>query len=128
MNYFDDGLGVTADSIAYYREHRHRLGAVVAAEVSFPGLSGHYPFCFELRDARGNRMFLSGLAAGYPGEGPRGAMQVLVDAGFPAAEAQRVFHDRQVLLRQPGWPPEPPLPPVERPIRARPSNPRVRTR
>jgi hypothetical protein len=110
MNLFDNGLGITADSIAYYRDHRHELGTILTAEVAFPGLSDHYPYCFELRDDRGNRMFLSGLTAGYPGEGPRGAMEILVDAGFPAVDAQRVFHDRQVTLRQPVWPPDPELP------------------
>ena len=107
MNFFDNGLGNAADSIAYYRDHRHELGTILAAEVSFPGLSDHYPYCFELRDDRGNRLFLSGLTAGYAGEGPRGAMEVLVEAGFGVTDAQRVFHDRQVVLRQPTWPPEP---------------------
>jgi hypothetical protein len=113
MNYFDNGLGVTADSLAYYRDHRHELGLIIAAEVSFPGLSDHYPYCFELRDDRGNRMFLSGLTAGYVGEGPRGAMEVLAEVGFSAVEAQRVMHDRQVILRQGGWPPTPELPPLQ---------------
>lgn len=105
MNYFDNGLGVTADSIAYYRDHRHELGTILSAEVTFPGISDHYPFCFELRDDRGNRMFLSGLAAGYPGDAPRAAMETLIDAGFPVVAAERVFRDRQVVLRHPTWPP-----------------------
>jgi hypothetical protein len=112
MNFFDNGLGITADSLAFFREHRHQLGSVVAAEVSFPGLSDHYPYCFELRDDRGNRMFLSGLTAGYSGEGPRGAMEALVEVGFPITDAQRVMHDRQVILRQGSWPPDPELPPM----------------
>jgi|SRR5579885_695465 len=110
MDLRDNGMGITADSLAYYHEHRDQLGTVIAAEVSFPGLSDHYPYCFELRDDRGNRMFLSGLTAGYAGEGPRGAMEVLVSAGFPAADAQRVMYERQVLLRQAIWPPDPELP------------------
>lgn len=114
MNYFDNGLGVTADSVAYYRDHRHELSTIIAAEVAFPGLSDRYPYCFELRDDTGNRMFLSGLTAGYAGEGPRGAMEVLVDAGFGVVDAQRVLHDRQVTLRQGCWPPEPELPPLGR--------------
>jgi hypothetical protein len=104
VNFFDNGLGVTADSISYYRDNRFQLGTIIAAEVVFPGLADHYPYCFELRDDRGNRMFLSGLTAGYPGEGPRAAMELLVDAGFPATDARRVFHDQQVTLRQPTWP------------------------
>jgi hypothetical protein len=55
-------------------------------------------------------MFLSGLTAGYPGEAPRAAMETLIDAGFTIVDAERVFRDRQVLLRQPCWPPDPPLP------------------
>jgi hypothetical protein len=114
MNYFDNGLGITADSIAYYRDHRHELSTIFVAEVSFPGMSDHYPYCFELRDERGNRMFLSGLTAGFVGEGPRGAKEVLIDAGFGVVEAQRVLHDRQVTLRQCQWPPEPDLPAISR--------------
>jgi hypothetical protein len=112
VKFFDNGLGITADSIAHYRDHRHELGTVIAADVSFPGRSEHYPYCFGLRDDRGNRMFLSGFAAGYPGEGPRGAMEALVDAGLPACDAQRVMVDRRVTLRRPVWPLDPELPAV----------------
>lgn len=111
MNYFDNGLGNTTDSLRFFRDHREQLATIIAAEVSFPGLSEHYPYCLELRDEHGNRMFLSGLAAGYPGDAPRATMKVLVEAGFPVTDAQRVMHDRQVTLRQPSWPPEPLLPP-----------------
>jgi hypothetical protein len=110
MNFFDDGQSTAAQSIAYYRDHRHELGTIVAAEVSFPDLSDHYPYCLELRDDRGNRMFLSGVTSGYAGEAPRAAMEILVDAGFSVVDAQRVFVDRQVVLRQGIWPPDP-LPP-----------------
>jgi hypothetical protein len=118
VNYFDNGLSNHADSLAYYRDHRHELSTIVAAEVSFPGLSDHYPYCLELRDDQGNRMFLSGLAAGYPGDGPRGAMEVLIDAGFGVVDAQRVLRDRQVVLRQSSWPPDPelPTPDLQRPV------------
>jgi hypothetical protein len=128
MNYFDNGQGITAESVDYYREHRHELGTFVSAEVSFPGLSEHYPYCFELRDDRGNRMFLSGLTAGYAGEGPRAAMEILIEAGFPAADAQRVFHDRQVIFRQPVWPPDPELPPLTPRLREASDRFAVRTR
>jgi hypothetical protein len=111
VNYFDNGAGDVADSLSYYRDHRHELGMIISAEVVFPGLSDHYPYCFELRDDLGNRMFLSGLAAGYPGDAPRAAMETLIDAGFSVVDADRVFRDRQVVLRQPTWPPDavPPL-------------------
>jgi hypothetical protein len=112
MNYFDSGSGDIAESLAYYRDHRHELGPIMSAEVVFPGLSEHYPYCCELRDDQGNRMFLSGLAAGYPGDAPRAAMETLIDAGFPIVAAERVFRDRQVVLRQPCWPPDPLPPPA----------------
>jgi hypothetical protein len=104
MDYFDDGTASAEQSLAYFREHRHELGAIVAAAVSFPGLSEHYPYCLELWDDQGNQMFLSGLCSGYPGESPRAAMELLVDAGFPVVDTQRVMHDRQVSLHQPSWP------------------------
>jgi hypothetical protein len=66
VNYFDNGLGITADSLRFYRHHRHELAAIVAAEGSVPGLSDHHPHCLELRDDHGNRTFLSGLTAGNP--------------------------------------------------------------
>jgi hypothetical protein len=113
MNYFDNGLGNTAHSLAYYRDRRHELGTILVAEVAFPGLSDHYPYCFELRDDRGNRLFLSGVTAGYAGERARGAMEILVDAGFGVTDAQRALRDRQVTLRQPSWPPQPDLPVVD---------------
>jgi hypothetical protein len=116
VNYFDNGLGITADSINYYRDNRHQLGTIITADVAFPDVADHYPYCFELRDDRGNRMFLSGLTAGYPGEGPRAAMELLVDAGFPATEARQVFHDRQVSLRH-TTPASDPLPPPTLPDR-----------
>jgi hypothetical protein len=128
MNYFDDGRSNTADSLTYYRDHRHNLGTIVTAEVAFPGLSEHYPYCFELRDDRGNRMFLSGLTAGYAGDAPRAAMEVLVDAGFGVVESQRVFSDRQVTLRQPSWPPEPLPPPFDEQYRESSTVRQVRTR
>jgi hypothetical protein len=104
MNYFDNGRGNAADPLNYYRDHRYELGTIITAEVSFPGLSYDYPYCLELRDDQGNRLFLSGLAAGYSGDAPRAAMDVLIDAGFPATDAQRVMHDRQVTLRHSTWP------------------------
>jgi hypothetical protein len=112
MNLFDDGQGDIQASIAYFRDHRDELGCIIAAEISAPGLSDHYPYCLELRDDRGNRLFLSGPSAGYPGDASRAAMAILVDAGFKAVDAQRVFRDRQVILRQPTWPPDPLPPPT----------------
>lgn len=92
MRYIDTGNGVTRDSIAFFREHRHRLNRIVEASVRFPGFDDpHDPYLMVLRDDRGDEMLLSGCTAGYPGEGPRGAMQVLVESGWPADQAALVF-------------------------------------
>lgn len=98
MYYFDNGSGVTADSLEYYRDNRHRLGQVVEARVHFPGTGGPYPYCMELADDVGNHMWLSGVTAGYAGEGPRGAVEILIDAGFAVDRAEAVFRDMRVVL------------------------------
>lgn len=98
MYHFDNGSGVTADSLSYYRDNRHLLGDIIEARVHFPGSGGPYPYCFELADDQGNHMWLSGVTAGYPGEGPRGAMEILVDAGFAVERAKAVLHDMHVAL------------------------------
>ena len=101
MRYSDQGTGVTRDSLAFFREHRHRLGQIVEASVRFPGFDDpHDPYLMVLRDDRGNEMLLSGCTAGYPGEGPRGAMQVLVESGWPADQAALVFTTPSVQLER----------------------------
>jgi hypothetical protein len=99
MYHFDNGSGVTADSLSYYRDNRHLLGQVIEARVHFPGAGGPYPYCFELADDQGNHMWLSGVTAGYRGEGPRGAMEILIDAGFDIDRAGAVLHDMHVVLQ-----------------------------
>jgi len=104
MRYIDTGNGVTRDSIAFFREHRHRLDEIVEASVRFPGFDDpHNPYLMVLRDGHGDEMHLSGCSAGYPGEGPRGAMQVLVEAGWSADQAALVFTTPTLRLeREPG--------------------------
>src|SRR5579884_2757468 len=88
MRYSDHGTGITRDSITFFREHRHRLGDIVQATVRFPGFDDpHDPYLMMLTDSNGDEIALSGCTAGYPGEGPRGAMQVLVECGWPADQA-----------------------------------------
>ena len=100
MHLFDDGGGITADSTRFFRDNRHLLGDIVEAQVFFPGSGGPLPYSCVLGDADGNKMWLSGLAAGYPGEGPRAAMQVLVESGFDAIAAREVFTHSPVRLRR----------------------------
>jgi hypothetical protein len=101
MRYSDNGSGVTRDSLEFFREHRHRLGEIVEASVRFPGFDDPYnPYLMVLRDAAGDEIALSGCTVGYPGEGPRGAMQVLVESGWPAEQAQQVFTSGRLTLRR----------------------------
>ena len=98
MTWQDDGAGVSADSLAYYRDHRHELGRIVQAAVTFPGLGDDDPYTMVLRDDRGTRMLLSGCPTGYAVAAPRAAMEILVEAGFAAEIAQVVFTHRVVRM------------------------------
>jgi hypothetical protein len=99
MRYSDSGNGITADSLAFYREHRHRLGRIVTAAVRFPGFSDpRDPYLMVLFDCAGNELRLSGCTSGYPGEGPRGALHILIAEGWPAATASRVLSAATVCL------------------------------
>ena len=101
MRLKDHGNGITRDSLQFFREHRHQLGEIVEASVRFPGFEDPYdPYLMVLRDDRGDEMLLSGCTAGYPGEGPRGAMEVLVEAGWPADQAALVFHTATLRLER----------------------------
>lgn len=100
MHLFDDGNGITADSRRFFRDHRHQLGDIVEAQVFFPGSAGPSPYACILGDTDGNKLWLSGFAAGYPGEGPRAAMEALVEVGFPAEQAREVFTHSPVRLRR----------------------------
>lgn len=101
MQLRDYGNGITRDSLQFFREHRHQLGEIVEASVRFPGFEDpHDPYLMVLRDDRGGEMLLSGCTAGYPGEGPRGAMEVLVEAGWPADQAALVFTTATLRLER----------------------------
>lgn len=100
MHLFDDGGGITADSRSFFRDNRHQLGEIIEAQVFFPGSAGPSPYSCILGDADGNKMWLSGVASGYAGEGPRLAMEILVEAGFPAEQARDVFVRTPVRLQR----------------------------
>lgn len=100
MHYLDSGNGNTADSLAFYNTHRQMLGDIVQAQIFSPHHEGPSPYTFVLTDTFGNTLWLSGLAAGYPGEGPRAAVQTLVDCGFPDRDAQQVLTHSPVRLRR----------------------------
>jgi hypothetical protein len=92
MRYSDSGNRITADSLAFYREHRHRLGRIVAVRVRFPGFDDPYdPYLMTLTDETGDQIRLSGCTTGYPGEGPRATMRLLVEEGWPTSTAATVL-------------------------------------
>jgi hypothetical protein len=99
MHYLDNGLGITEDSLRYYREGREELGRVITARVTSAALCEHPPYTFELHDDQGNHMWLSGLAAGSGSAAARAAMDVLIEVGFDADVADLVLTDREVELR-----------------------------
>src|SRR5437016_395126 len=92
MRIDDTGNGITKDSLAFYRDHRHRIGDVREVNVRFPGYDDpHDPYLLVLRDGDGNELRLSGCTTGYVGEGPHGSMRVLIEEGVPVAHAMVVL-------------------------------------
>ena len=92
MRISDQGKGVTRDSLAFYRDHRHQLGDVTEVSVRFPGYDDpHDPYLLILRDHDNNELRLSGCTTGYVGEGPHGTMRVLLDEGCPVVHAMVVL-------------------------------------
>lgn len=101
MRLQDAGSGITRDSVMFFREHRHELGEVTRVAVRFPAFADPYdPYTMAMRDEDGNEMLLSGCTAGYVGEGPRAAMQILAELGFDPVQAQQVFTHPELLLNK----------------------------
>jgi len=92
MRISDAGNGITRDSLAFYRDHRHELADIREITVRFPGYDDpHDPYLMMLVDTKGNRLRLSGCTTGYVGEGPHGALRVLVEEGCPVVHAMVVL-------------------------------------
>lgn len=100
MHYFDTGNGNTADSLMFFNTHRPQLGDIVQAQIFAPHHEGPSPYTFVLTDTGGNTLWLSGLAAGYTGEGPRAAQRALLECGFPDRDAEQVLTRSPVRLRR----------------------------
>lgn len=121
MRLDDPGNGITRDSVNFFRDNRHRLGELVTAELRFPGFGDPFdPYLMVLRDGAGNEMRLSGCTTGYHGEGPRAAMLVLVEAGFPATDAHVVFTEPTACFARPNPSRHRPAPVDANPPRATP--------
>lgn len=106
MRISDAGNGVTRDSLAFYRDHRHQLGDVAEVTVRFPGYNDpHDPYLLVLRDRAHNELRLSGCTTGYVGEGPHGTMRVLIDEGCPVVHAMVVLQaaTARFIRDERGW-------------------------
>jgi hypothetical protein len=91
MELRDPGTGITRDSLAFYRDHRHQLADLAAVSLQFPAFGDPYdPYLRVLTDNHGNSLQLSGCTTGYVGEGPNGSMQLLVAEGVPGELALAV--------------------------------------
>jgi hypothetical protein len=102
MQYSDAGNGITADSLSFYETTRHHLGEIAEISIRFPGFTDPFdPYLMVLRDHESNEIRLSGCAAGYNGEGPRGSLRILRDVGVSDGDARRVLTDPHVMLRVP---------------------------
>jgi hypothetical protein len=97
----DPAHGISAESLHFWRNHRHQLGPITEAQISFPGLGGEPPYHGLLRDARGNEMLLSGVSAGLRGPCSRAAHTILLEAGFDPTDADQVYRTTRLHLMRP---------------------------
>jgi hypothetical protein len=133
MRYSDSGNGIAADSLDFYRQHRHQLGSITSAQLRFPGFDDpHDPYLMVVRDEAGNEIALSGCTTGYHGEGPRAAIRLLVEEGWAPIVANRVLtaatlsltrnaavHARNPTRSRSAAPRPSPVTPVPRPLSRR---------
>jgi len=87
----DDGGGVTARSLAYFRRNGQRLGRVLEVIIDRDRL-----FSMEIHGSEG-LMLLSGCNCGYGGEGPNGNLEILKALGVEGVE-DMIFHERHVKI------------------------------
>jgi hypothetical protein len=99
MELRDSGDGVTRESLAFYRDHRHEMSELARVTVRFPAFGDPYdPYLMVLTDRAANRMLLSGCTTGYVGEGPNGALEILVAEGVPIELALTVNDGARVCF------------------------------
>ena len=68
---YDDGGGITQQSVDYFRAKQHCLGMVLDVHISF-----YRTFPMEITGANAV-MLLSGVNCGYSGEGTEGSISIL---------------------------------------------------
>jgi len=91
----DDGNGVTAESLDFWRANKDKIGPVSFVEVhddlhveqSPEGYPLEYPCAIYGADGV---IYLSGCTCGYGGEGPNGTAKILADVGLPLEEARKL--------------------------------------
>ena len=107
MHYLDNSNDNTADSLAFLERpeadaRRHRSSAGLLAPSR-----GTQPVHVHPHRHPRHTIWLSGPAAGYHGEGPRAALQTLLECGFPNRDAQQVLTRSPVRLQREPEPPPP---------------------
>jgi hypothetical protein len=98
MDYHDSGAGVARDSLAYFHDHIGSLAPIIVADIHDAGEDWPNPYHLILHDRSGNRMALSGCAAGTFGEPAREAVRVLIESGFDAIQARRALAEAPLQL------------------------------
>lgn len=97
----DNGHGITAQSLDFWRANKDKIGPVLSVEVR-DGLhveldpSGHpleYPCAVYGADGI---IYLSGCTCGYGGEGPNGTAEILAEIGVPLEEARKMMLEKTV--------------------------------
>ncbi|USK77684.1 hypothetical protein [Peribacillus frigoritolerans] len=90
--------GVTRYSLEFWNEIKGRINEVVKAEILLDKRQNPRLQLTTLDDVK---VVLYGCNAGYGGEGPRGTVQILKEAGFnPDRVEEVVFHQETFTLRR----------------------------
>jgi hypothetical protein len=101
--YYDNGGGVTRKSLEYWKQEKHRIGAVLKVEAAFEPLEKvpatyngdgafnsviHYTKDYNVQiTGTDGVIMLSGCNSGYGGEGPNGTRAILEELGISHEEA-----------------------------------------
>lgn len=83
MIYEYNAHGITRTAVNLYRENRNKIGEICKAIMAIKNARS----VLSLYDRAGNELrIVSGIPSGYNGEGPRGVLLILRDAGFEVEE------------------------------------------
>lgn len=79
MTYEYDAHGITSEGLKLYYSNKEKLGVIVRAIMDRENGESVLSLYDENEDCL---RIVSGVTAGYNGEGPHGAIEILRDAGF----------------------------------------------